>query len=152
LIESLGELVVAVAQAFDTGIGVTLLRHQRLVGDILVTDHRLALAHTFIQVAPAQRCQARLELALVSLVFTVLLSSLGLALQALELALQLLAQVGQACKVLLSAADPAFGFAAALLVFGDARRLFDEIAQLFWLGLDELGDHALLDDRIAARA
>ena len=71
--------------------------------------------------------------------------------QAFELAFQLFAQVGQARQVLVSAADAILGFAPALLVLGDAGRLFDEVAQILRLGLDQLGDHALLDDRIAAR-
>ena len=44
------------------------------------------------------------------------------------------------------------GFAAALLVLGDARGLLEEHAQLLGLRLDDARDHALLDDRVAARA
>nr|GFC57024.1 hypothetical protein [Tanacetum cinerariifolium] len=62
------------------------------------------------------------------------------------------AQVGQAREVFVGAADPVFGVATALLVFGNARRFFDEVTQVLRLGFDQLGDHALLDDRIAARA
>ena len=50
----------------------------------------------------------------------------------------------------MGSANTIFSFAAALLVLGDTGRLFDEVAQVFRLGLDQLGDHALLDDRVAA--
>ncbi|MNZ64336.1 hypothetical protein D3C78_825040 [compost metagenome] len=152
LVEAFGQFVMAIAQALDAGIGIALLGHQRLMGHILVADHRLALAHPFVQVAPAQGRQACLQLAFLGLVFAVLLGRLGLAVQALQLALQLFAQVGQARQVFLGAADAALGFAAALLVLGDAGGFLDEVAQVLGLGLDQLGDHPLLDDRVAARA
>lgn len=150
LVEALGQLMMTVTQPLDTGIGIALLGHQCLEGHILVTDHRLALTNPFIQLAPAQRRQACLELAFLRLVFTVLLGRLGLAVQAFELAFQLLAKVGQARQVLLGAADAVFGFAATLLVFGDTGRFLDEITQFLGLGFDQLGDHALFDDRVAA--
>ncbi|KAG1395420.1 hypothetical protein G6F59_014006 [Rhizopus arrhizus] len=49
-------------------------------------------------------------------------------------------------------ADAGLGFLAALLVLGDAGRLFQVHAQVFRARLDDLADHALLDDRVAARA
>src|SRR5690606_33572669 len=145
-------LVVAVAQALDAGVGAALLSHQGLEGHFLVADHLLAGADLFVQRLPLEGRQLGLELALLGLVLLVLLGRLGLAVQAFELALQLLAQVGQARQVLLGAADAALGLAAALLVLGDAGGFLDEITQILGLGLDQLADHALLDDRVAARA
>ncbi|MNX42484.1 hypothetical protein D3C86_729080 [compost metagenome] len=52
----------------------------------------------------------------------------------------------------MGAADAVFGLAAALFIFRDAGRFFDEVAQVFRLGFDQLGDHPLLDDRVTARA
>ena len=49
-------------------------------------------------------------------------------------------------------ADAAFGLAAPLLVAGNARRLFQESAQIVGPRLDHPRDHALLDDGVAARA
>ena len=72
--------------------------------------------------------------------------------QAFELAFQLFAQVGQTRQVLVGTADTAFGLAAALLVFGDAGGFLDKVAQIFRLGFDQLADHALLDNRVAARS
>ena len=110
----------------------------------------LALADLLVQSLPAQRRQLGLQLALLGFVLLIFLRRLCLTMQALQLTFQLLTQIGQASQVFMSAADTSFGFAAALLVFGDAGRLFDEVTQVFRLGLDQLGDHALLDDRIAA--
>src|SRR5690606_28375854 len=47
--------------------------------------------------------------------------------------------------------DAGLGFLAPLLVLGDAGRFFQVDAQLLGLGVDHLRDHALLDDRVAAR-
>ena len=54
-------------------------------------------------------------------------------------------------EVLVGMPDPVFGFAAPLLVLGDAGRFFEVDAQIFRLRFDELTDHALLDDRVTAR-
>ena len=143
--------MMPVAQPFDAGIGVALFGHQGLEADLLVADHGLALANLLVQRLPTQGGQLGLELALLGLVFLILLGGLGLAVQALELALQLFTQVGQARQVVVGAANTVFRLAAALLVFGDTRRLFDEVAQFLGLGFDQLADHALLDDRVAAR-
>ncbi|MNP97162.1 hypothetical protein D3C85_97560 [compost metagenome] len=142
---------MTVAQALDAGIGIALFGDQRLHGHFLVADHRLALARQLVQRQPAQRRQLGLELALLGLVLLVLLGGLGLALQTLELAFQFLAQVGQALEIFLGTTDAALGLAAALLVLGDAGGFLDEVPQILGLGLDQLGDHPLLDDRVAAR-
>ncbi len=52
----------------------------------------------------------------------------------------------------MGAAYAVFGLAAAFLVLGDAGRFLDKVTQVLGLGFDQLGDHALFDDRIAARA
>ena len=143
--------MVPVTQAFDAGIGIALLGHQGFEADFLVADDRFALAHLLVQGLPAQRRQLGLELTLLALVFLVLLGSLCLAVQTFQLAAQLVAQVSQAGEVLVGTANAVFGLATALLVLGDAGCFFDKIAQVFGLGLDQLGDHALFDDRVAAR-
>ena len=68
-----------------------------------------------------------------------------------ELARQFLAYVVQALEVLLGVPDAVLGFAAALLVLRNSGRFFEINAQVFGLRLDQLADHALLDDRVAAR-
>ena len=49
-------------------------------------------------------------------------------------------------------ADAVLRLAAALLVPGDAGGLLEEGAQVVGPRLDDARDHALLDDRVAARA
>ena len=92
------------------------------------------------------------ELALFLLQRLVAARRRGLALQVAQLLLDFLAHVVQALEVFLGVRDAILGLAAALLVLGDAGRLFDEAAQLFGPRLDDARDHALLDDRVAARA
>ncbi len=48
-------------------------------------------------------------------------------------------------------ADAGLGFLAAFLVLGDAGGFLQVDAQILGPGLDDLADHALLDDRVAAR-
>ena len=98
-----------------------------------------------------QRVQLGGGFAFLFLQFAIALGGAGLALQMVELARQFLAHVVQPLEVLLGVPDPVFGFAAALLVLRDAGRFFEIDAQVFRLRLDELADHALLDDRVAAR-
>src|SRR5690606_24479114 len=150
LVEALGQLMMAVAQALDGRIGIALFGLQGLVGHRLVADHRFALACLEVQRLPLERGQLGLELPLLGLVFLILFRRLSLAMQAFELTFQLLAQIGQACQVLMGTPDTVLGLATALLVLGDARRFLDEIAQVLGLGFDQLADHALLDDRVAA--
>src|SRR5690606_4590044 len=151
LVEALGQVVVAVAQPLDAGIGVALLGYQRLESHFLIGDHLFPLAGLLIQSLPAHGGELGLEFAFLGLVGLVLLGGLGLTVQAIELTLQLLAQVGQARQVVLGTANAILGLATALLVLGDAGGFLDVVAQVLGLGLDQLGDHALLDDRVAAR-
>ena len=70
----------------------------------------------------------------------------------LELLVELPPDVVDRGRLLARVVEPELGLAAALAVLGDARRLFEEDAQLFGLRLDDARDHALLDDRVGARA
>ena len=151
-VEALRQFVVPVAQTLDAGVGIPLFRYQRLKTDLLIADHLLTLTHLIVQRLPAQRRQLGLQLTLLGFVLLIFLRRLRLAMQALQLTLELFAQIGQASQVFMGSANTIFSFAAALLVLGDTGRLFDEVAQVFRLGLDQLGDHALLDDRVAACA
>ncbi len=51
-------------------------------------------------------------------------------------------------EVLAGIGDAPLGFLAPLLVLGDARRLLEEDTQFLGLGLDDAGDHSLLDDGV----
>ena len=67
-----------------------------------------------------------------------------------QLPLELFTKVAQAIEVVPGVIDAALGFLAALLVLGDAGSLFDIHTQVFRLRLDQLADHALLDNGVAA--
>src|SRR5690606_39271123 len=133
-------IFVAAAALGDQGLDVQLL----------ASDQGLAALQLGVELAPAQGLELGLGLALLLLEFGVLFGGLGLALEALELAPQLVADVGEALEVLLGAAHAVLGVAAALLVLGNAGGLLDEHPQVLRAGLDQVGDHALLDDGVAA--
>lgn len=143
---------MTVAQPLDTGIGTALLGYQRFEGNLLIADDLLTPADLLVQCLPAQCGQLGLELALLGFVLLIFLRRLRLTMQPFELPFEFFTQVSQACQVLLGAANAILGLAATLLVFGDARRFLDEMPQIFGFGLDQPGNHALLDDRIAAWA
>src|SRR3954468_20975073 len=104
-----------------------------------------------LRFAQAQRLQLRFLFLLLGLVALPALGGARLALQMRELLLDFVAHVAHAIEVLARRLDAAFGFLAALLVLGDAGRLLQMIAKLLGCRLDDLADHALLDDRVAAR-
>jgi hypothetical protein len=70
----------------------------------------------------------------------------------LELLVELEPDVLDAQQVLPRVAEPLLGFPTPLAVFRYPGRLFQEYAQLLGLRLDDARDHALLDDRVRARA
>ena len=76
----------------------------------------------------------------------------SLLLQVRELFIELLAYVLDAQQVFARVPQPELGLAAPLAVLGDARGLFEENAQLLRFRFDHARDHALLDDRVSARA
>src|SRR5581483_1716169 len=76
----------------------------------------------------------------------------GLALQMANLFLDLVAHVLQTLEILARLMDTALRLLATLLVTRDACGLFDEGPHVVGLRLDHAGNHALLDDRVAAGA
>ena len=78
--------------------------------------------------------------------------NLGLRFELRELRGELAPDVLDPRQVIPTVAEAAFRLFAPFPVFGDARRLFEEHAQLLGSGLDHAGDHALLDDRIGTRS
>ena len=76
----------------------------------------------------------------------------GLALQALELLLDLVDDVVHAQQVLLRGLELELGLAPARLVLRDARRLLDERAAVGGLAGEDEADLALLDDRVGLGA
>ena len=103
------------------------------------------------QSGEADRVELRGARALLLLELAVALGGAGLALQMRQLTVQFFAQVGVPLKILLGVGDAVLRLAAPLLVLGDPGGLFEIGAQLLGLGVRQLGDHALLDDGVAAR-
>ncbi len=75
-----------------------------------------------------------------------------LALQRLELRLDLADHVVEAGEVLLGGGQPKLGLVAAVVQAGDAGRLFEQRAAVAGLGGDQLADLALTDHRRGMRA
>ena len=74
---------------------------------------------------------------------------LSLALERAQVALDFLDDVVQARKIGLGRFHLAERFFLPRLVLGDAGGFFDQQAPLFGLGVDDLADLSLLDDRVA---
>src|SRR5690606_20307125 len=149
-VEAVALVGVAGAEFFQGVVAAAALGDQGLDVQLLAGDQGLAALQLGVELAPAQGLELGLGLALLLLEFGVLFGGLGLALEALELAPQLVADVGEALEVLLGAAHAVLGVAAAPLVLGNAGGLLDEHPQVLRAGLDQVGDHALLDDGVAA--
>ena len=128
-------------------VGEDLLQLQLILGQ------QFAKASQFrIELAIFQRLQLRVLVQAFGLQALVLLGGACLALQVVDLLVHFLAQVGQALEILAGMANPGFGFLAPFLVLGNAGSFFQVNAQVFGPGLDDLGNHSLLDDRVTTRA
>ena len=68
----------------------------------------------------------------------------------LEVAFQFLPQIGESLQIFKGAPHAALGLTAPLLVLGDPRRFLNEDPQFLWFGLNQPGNHALLNDRVAS--
>src|SRR5690606_27244584 len=149
-VKSVAVVGVLAAQLLQRSVTAAALGDQGLDGQLLAADQPLAAGHLGIQLPPTQGLQLGAEQALLPLEFGVFLGGLGLALEALQLATQFIADIGEALEIFLGATHAALGVLAPLLVAGDARGLFDIHPQLIGLGLDQPGDHALFDNGVAA--
>ena len=152
LVEGVGGFLAAHAVGFQQALGFALFGDQLLQFRFFLRQRFAQALQPAVQAAVLQRLPLGVLDAALFLQGLVLLGLLGLALEVLELLADLLAQVVQAVEVFAGVADARFGFLAALLVLGDAGGFLQVDAQVFRAGLDDLADHALLDDRVAARA
>ena len=151
-VEVVGGRDLAVAVLLEVRFHLALLRHELLdlqVDRLQRVDLRLELGVLRLQ----RQC---LELGFHSRVLALqLLPALGglrLPVEMLQRLLDFLAHVVQAIEVLARRLDARLGLLAALLVLRDARGLLEVHAQVLGPRLDDLGNHSLLDDRVAARA
>ena len=137
---------------FDLALGFALLGDQLLQPGFLVRQLLAQRLHLRIEPAELQGLPFGVADFPLALQHLVLLGLARLALEVFELLADFLAQVVEAVEVLARMADAGFGFLAALLVLGDAGGFLEIHAQVFRPRLDDLADHPLLDDRIAARS
>ena len=103
------------------------------------------------QCAPAEHLELGVDLALLGAQLGPAFGLLGLSPQVFELLFDFVADVLEALQVLPRGAHARLGFLAPFLVLGDAGGLFQVHAQIVRRGLDDLRDHALLDDRVGTR-
>ena len=151
-IQMLAGAVMGIADAFELRFHLPLLGQVAFDFQFRLAQ-RIALAFALaLQRAVFERAHLGLAAVLLFLQRLPALGRAGLAVQVVELLVDLVAHVLHAVEVLAGGLDPAFGFLAALLVLGDAGGFLQVGAQFVRVGFDDLADHALLDDRVAARS
>ena len=147
-----GKLLVALAGFLDGGLDVGVPCVHLGECDLPVEDGHTESLGFGVQRLPSKREQLGAQETLLGLQFAVALGRACLPLEVLELALELLAQIGETFEVLARAADAVLGVAAPVLVTRDACGFLDVDAEILGFRLDQAGNHPLLDDRVTARA
>ena len=112
----------------------------------------LAVFHLGIRAEPAQIIERGLDLADFRRDVAVANRLPGLTLERVDLAGQLIDHVLDAEQVGFGGLEPQFGLVAACVQAGNSGGLFKNAAALLGLGLDDLADAALVDERGRARA
>ena len=144
-------LGVVGAALFDGGVQRLANAQGFFQANFELLRHGVALAQTFHDGLDAQRQQLGGAAAFLGLQLAEAFGGIGLALQVRQLAVEFFADVGEAREVLHGVANAVVRLAPTLLVLGDAGGFLQVAAQGVRLRLDQFGDHALFDDRIAAR-
>ena len=144
--------VVGLAHVFELGLGVAQLGQAGFQRGGGFGRGRLHTRLFVGGVAVLQEPQlVQLQRALF-LQRAVLRGHLGLTLELVEVAVELAQDVVDAREVLARVLQPVLGFAAAFLVLGHARSLFEEEPQLLGPAFDDAADGALADDGVGPRA
>ncbi len=146
-----GGFFAAHAAGFDACFGIALLGNQLLQACLFLIQLLAQALQPTIQAAVFQRLPLGILDPALFLQRLVLLGLPRLALQMRQLLGDFFAQVAQTVEVFARMPNPRFGFLAAFLVLGNAGGFFQIHAQVFRACFDDLADHALLDDRVAAR-
>ena len=136
----------------DGGLGGALRGELTLHGELAFAHRGIMHFGAAVEVAQAQRQNLGDEPSLLLLQRLITARGRRLALQVADLFLDLIAHVLQPLEVFARLGDAHLGLLAPLLVTRDAGRLLHEGAHVIGLGIDDARDHALLDDRVAARA
>ena len=79
------------------------------------------------------------------------LCRLRLFLQVLQLVFNFVTKVVQSIQIVARMTNTVFSFTATFFVLRYSCCFFKMSTQIFWFGLDEARDHALLNDRVTAR-
>jgi hypothetical protein len=136
---------------FDLRLGGALVGQDLLQFQLVLGQQFAETGELGIELAVFQRLQLGVLVQALGLQALVLLGGARLALQVVDLLVHFLAQVGEALEIFAGVADAGFGFLAPFLVLRDAGGFFQVNAQVFGTGFDNLRNHALFDDRVAAR-
>ena len=137
LVEGIGAVSVFHPVLLDRGVYLLVFRMHRLESYLQLADRLAGGPDLAVKLPPLQGLQLGLQLAFLGLEFSVFLGRRRLPLQVLELALELVAQIGEALEVFRGTAHAALGFLAPLLVLGDTRGLLDKHPQVLRPGLDQ---------------
>ncbi len=151
-VHRVGRGVVRGAHGLELGLDMAQLRGLRFQVDLRLLDGALVAFPLGQRLALAQQPQQMLLLFAFGLQRLEALRDFGLGLELFEVGAELAQDVFDAREVLARVGQAVLGLAAALLVFGDARGLFQEDAHVVGLGLDDARDHPLPDDGVGARA
>ena len=135
--KGIGEFGVVRQMLFDLRIDLALVSRRRLDLNLQDLDGLLIFSQLIIETAPAQPVQVRRRIALLLLEFGIFFGGDRLPLQVRELTRLFFTNVFQTLEVVLGSLDAILGFAAALFILGNTRRLFDKHTQLFRLRFDK---------------
>ena len=145
-----GTLIVGTPR-LDIGLDPTLLREPRFGPCLGLGESLLAGADLLVKRLPTQRLELQIQTPLLGLELRIALGGGGLALQMLDLFVDLVAQIVEPVEVLAGLTHAVLGLASSLLVLGDPGRLLQKDPQILGTRLDDARDHPLLDDGVGAR-
>ena len=151
IVESVVRLGMCRALLFDLCFEIALLGDRRLEAVFLLRDHPVALLDLGRHLVQTQYQQLGAHTPLFVAQRLVFLCGRRLPFEVPQLFLHLFAQIVESLKVFTGVGDARFGLAPSLLVFGYPRRFLEVYTQVLGACLDDARDHALFDDRIAAR-
>ena len=136
------------ANGFQVSLNVAQIGNTRLEFVQRLVSIDLDLGLVGFTLGPLQKPQLVLLERDIGLQRVVTGGNFGLLFELVEVGIQLAQDVFDTGQVFAGVRQAVFRLAAAFLVFGHTRRLFEEQAQLFGLGLDDAADGALANDGV----
>ncbi len=150
--EMVGLLVMAAAKILQRAFALAKLRHLRFQAHLHLLHFVGVAGLRRVRLAQPRKGEQVVVERELRLQIRVSRGDLGLLREVLELRAELGLDVPHPRQVLARVFQAQLGLAPALAIFRYARGLLEEHAQLLGLGGDDARDHALLDDRVRARA